>query len=76
MRGLQFCEHELDTEPRPIDQKHGFSTLYPGQTVSKEVEVWVQWWWKQDLKAGEQYSLRLPWAHDCWWDVGATEVNS
>ena len=70
---MQFLEHELDTEPRPISEENGFTTLDVHDEVTKNVPISIKWWWKQGLQVGKEYDLMLPWAHVGWWEKGSVD---
>lgn len=71
----EFLEKEYDGEPRLVRPENGFSTLEPGETVERSVEISLFWWWRDALQLGREYDLRMPWAHVNWWRYGTMDVS-
>ena len=70
----EFLEKQYDDEPRLVRPDHGFVTLETGETVERSVEIWLSWW-RDGLRLGREYDLRMPWAHVAWWSYGTMDVS-
>lgn len=66
-----FPDVNDDDDPLPIDIKHGFVTLSPGEKVERDVVIWTNFW--KALKVGEEYDLSMHHATIGWWEWGRME---
>lgn len=66
-------DKNIDDDEVAVRAENGFSSLGPGETITRQVEIWLRWW--SGLKVGGRYKLLMPRGYIGWWDYGAMEVR-
>lgn len=69
----EFPDYEIDDDPVRVSAENGFSTIAPGETITRDVRIWLRWWF--GLEVGCRCQLLMPWAYIGWWADGPMEVR-
>lgn len=60
----EFPDKNSDDNEVPVRAENGFSTIRPGETITRRIRIWLGWWF--GLKAGGKYKLLMPHGYIGW----------
>lgn len=66
-----FPEINPEDEALPVCSENGFSTIGPGESITRELSLHARFY---EVKVGARYELLMPRGCIGWWDWGAMEV--
>jgi len=70
---FDFIDFDLDDDPKPITAANGFSTVRPGESITRDLTMVPICF---EAKPGAKYVLRMPEGYGFiqWWGVGEMEA--
>lgn len=70
-----WFDFDLDDSPKAVTAGNGFSTIHPGESITREVTIVPACF---ETKPGTKYVLRMPDAYNRiqWWGVGVVDAFS